>query len=153
MSPAVLPSSPKENPRGLVGLKVKSPAHVEIGVKVSPLAEATAIVQRGACLAIWVDVRQRIVPNVGIHVPALWIFDLLIRERLIRTAPPALSAGVIAEAKVIETPGITGIGQLGIAFFAGELDLYGQLLTPGTSPIRNGAEIHRRPRDSQDSSS
>ena len=35
-----------------------------------------------------IDVRQRVVPNVSVHIPRLRVFDMLIRKRLVGACPP-----------------------------------------------------------------
>jgi len=36
------------------------------------------------CVAVWISVSEGIVPNVGIHIPTLWVFRVLTSKRSIR---------------------------------------------------------------------
>jgi hypothetical protein len=63
------------------------------------LAGATAEITFPPCR---VRVLERIVANVAIEVPALWIFNMLVSKRSIRTRKPALRPRVVPGAEVIE---------------------------------------------------
>jgi len=66
-----------------------------------------------ACVASGIRIAQRIVPHVGIQVPALWIRRVLVHAWIIGAHEPSKSRVVVASDEVIEA-------GFAVAFLAGE---------------------------------
>src|SRR6185437_4315385 len=65
-------------------------------------ARVCLVARRNAILSGWIGITQRIVANVTIQIPALWVRLVLIDQRLIRACKPALGRTHVPSAEVIQ---------------------------------------------------
>jgi len=63
-----------------------------------------------------INVLQRVVPNIGIPIPTLRVFQMLVSKQGIRAYKPPLRPREVSRPEVIEA-------RLGIPFFAGDVKI------------------------------